>query len=400
MGTYIKIIITGISFSLLLLGTRVSTTTAQKAQLHLDLQLNEALANSQVINVNNILLSERKDVTIYNLFLQNENPTEPARDLYFNLRFHSDKRGLLANIYQRQGQPFSLEPGQQIYATNNDLSDGLPGVKERIVFDGGLTKAGERFLNRMNGSAKLPPGRYVVQVDIFQGGNSRNGGVWIASVEADLGGNAKASASGYDIFLTSPGGAVGTSEMEITNPYPEFRWEGSSGANYRLVVVEAKDRESPESLIQGALSTAPVKGNGNSGKGTLLDYEIVDVSLKKPNYQFPPSGVQALKQGEVYYWQVLTELSTSNGPEQRASEIWSFTMAEQEDRQLQKVNGEVRRVLSQLLDGNVVDQLRRAGYQFQSVEIDGEVISGPMALERLLELMERADGGEITIVKN
>lgn len=369
--------------------------SAQKAELFLDLQINESLDNAQVINITNLFTGRGNGSSLFTLFIKNENLSQPAGELYFNIRFRSDKKGLLANMYQKKDQPFSLQAGQQVYASANAISDGLPGVKENIGFDGGLTSTGRQFFNGLGGTTKLPPDNYRVQVDIFQGNNSRNGGVWVASAEAELGDGMVEDVR--DIFLTSPGNVIG-SEVEIINPYPEFRWEGSLGTAYRLVVVEAKGQESPESLLQGALNTEPVQSEGVRGMGTLLDYEILDIRLKKTNFQFPSSGVQALEPGKVYYWQVLSELSSGNGTDIRTSEIWSFAMSAQNSRYSQQINGELSRLLKQLLGENQYRQLQQNGFRLQSLVIEGEVITGTSALQRLAELEDKLDQGEISIV--
>lgn len=392
---YLKNITAACYFTLIILATGAAGVSAQRAQLSLDLQINESLTSAQVIHITNVFSGGGRGSSLYTLFLRNENVSQPADNLYFNIRFRSDKKGLLANMYQKQGQPFSLKPGQQVYATSNNIDGGLPGVEEDIRFDGGMTSTGRRFFNDLGGSAKLPPDRYKVQVDIFQGGNSINGGIWVASAEAELGESIREGM--YDIYLTSPGDVIG-SDTEITNPYPEFRWEGSPGIGYRLVVVEASGQDSPESLLQGALSTEPVQLNGNGGMETQLDYEILDVRLNQASFRFPSAGVQALESGKTYYWQVLTELSSSNGPDIRTSEIWSFTLAGPGSQQALQVSGELEQVLRQFLGNSQYEQLQQDGFRLQSLVIDGEVITGTSAQQRLMELKNKLDQGEISIV--
>ncbi len=379
----------------LLSGTSVQQSKAQNAQVFLELQLSPNLTNSQAINLTNILANNGRGTNLFSLYLQNENMSSAANNLYFNLELRSEKQGLIADMYQQQGKPFSLDPGQQIYATNNQVQTGLPGVEEQIDFDGGLTPDGEEFVNDLGGSTKLPADRYIVTVELYQGANKRNGGIRVASSVQEFGGDI--ADDDRDIFLTSPGDVVG-SGMEITNPYPEFRWEGSNGTNYRLIVVEAKGQDSPESLIQGALSTEPILNQGAAATGSLLDYEILDARARRTSFQMPPSGVQKLEPGKLYFWQVQAELNTSNGVETRTSEIWSFRLAEQGNQQTIQAGQELARTLRSLLGNDQYRQLAQRGFRLQSIVIDGQTITGPAALQQLVELKSKLDAGDISII--
>ncbi|MDZ7716226.1 MAG: hypothetical protein U5J95_08455 [Balneolaceae bacterium] len=382
---------------LLITAINVNYASAQQAQINLELQVNESLANSQVINLTNIIASNGSGANLFNIFIENLDTEATAQDLYLNVSLQSDKNGLIADLYQKQGQPFSLDPGQSVFATNNTIENGLPGVEESINFDGGLTTQGEEFVNDLGGSTKLPPDRYVIQIDIYQNANGRNGGVLLATAQAEIGGGIVDEVR--DIFLTSPGDAVG-SEAEITNPYPEFRWEGGINTQYRLIVVEANNQDGPETLIQSSVSTEPILENGSPGTGSLLQYEILDVRIQGTSFQMPPSGVQNLEEEKLYYWQVFAELSSSSGTDIRNSEIWGFILKGHGAGLTISSGGELGAALQALMESGELQELQNGGFKLGSIVIDEQTISGPAMLQRLIEFQNKVNNGEITIVNN
>lgn len=377
----------------LLLFVAISPVSAQ-ADLELQLEINESLANSQSINLSELVANRGQGPNLFTFFLRN-NSSNSVDNLYLNVLLRSDKNGKIGEVYQKQGQPFSMDAGQVVRATNNTIDNGLQGIEEQILFDGGLTPEGEEFINNLQGSTRLPPDRYIIEIAIFRGSNGVNGGQLLASSQAEIGANIVDEVR--DIYLTSPGAELG-SEMEIFNAYPEFRWDGSQDVQYRMIVVEASDRESAESLLQSGVSTDPILVNGIAGSGSLLDFEMVDVRLQSTSFQFPPSGVQNLVQGSQYYWQVFAEINTSNGIETRSSEIWSFTLAGHDTgRSGQGIaeEGELGRLLRELLGEDQYLRLLEENLELGSIEIDGEIITGPAILQRLLEFKNRVDEGEI-----
>ena len=384
---------------LLITAVNANQTLAQQAQIDLELQINESLANSQVINVTKIIANNGSGANLFSIFIENLDTENLADDLYLNLSLRSDKNGLLADLYQARVFSFSLDPGQRVFSTNSFLNDGLPGVEENINFDGGLTPEGKEFINQLGGSTNLPPDRYVLRIEIFQNANARSGGILVASDEAEIGGNITGEVR--DIFLTNPGDVIG-SEMEITTSYPEFRWEAAANTQYRLIVVKADGRDSPETLLQSSFSTEPILENGSAGVGSLLEYEILDVRLQNSSFQMPPSGVQKLEEGKRYYWQVFAELPTTSGRDIISSEIWEFTLKGLDDGLGIGSGGDLGVILGLLLDGDTIQisDLQEGGFKLISITIDGQTITGPAMLQRLSEFQDNVSTGEITVVNN
>jgi len=374
---------------ILALWVTASPVWAQQAQLSLDIQVNDALANSQSIDVQSLVSNTGSGPTLFQIFLQNKNPTEYANDLYLEVIIRSDKVGEIAHATQVNGQPFSLSPGQKVYATNNSISKGLPGVEEAIQFDGGLTQAGKDFVSNLQGNT-LPADRYSVEINIYQGGPQE---IKVASAKAEVGTHIVESTN--DFYLLSPGDVAGSNTM-IPNSYPNFQWQGQAGTSYRLLVVEAKEDDSPQSLLEGAASTPPQ--NGTSERGSLVDYEMLDVIVNGSNYQYPNTGVQDLEPGKTYYWRVIQQLKTGNGVDKKKSEIWGFELANhQKSVVAAQDNGKFSNALKTVL-GDKFQKFSQKGYSFKSLKIDGKVYRGGQALQKLLDLSRRAEQGDVSIV--
>lgn len=375
--------------ALITVGLLFINNKSAQAQLSLDIDIDETLRNSESINFQSIIASNWQGPRLFQMYLQNNNTSEHMHDLYMRIVMESNNRGRLVELEQVSGRPFSLNPGQQVVASNNNISRGLPNVEEAIIFDGGLTESGKDFVNKLKGLTSLPPDEYQVTVEIYQ---ESVGGTLLASESAEIGKSIVEDT--YDFYLLSPGDEVG-SEASISNSYPNFQWEGATGARYRLLVVEGREDDTPQSLMDGAASTDPIQVN-ESGDGSLVDYEMLDVIVDQSSFQYPTSGVQELESGQRYYWRVINQLRTANGVETRESEIWSFTIEGQDTRTVDQ-SAEVTRVLQQVL-GNQFQQMQQDGYSFQSIVIDGQTYQDAEALQKLMELGREAQQGDISIV--
>lgn len=361
-----------------------------EAQLSMDVEVDDNLSNAQSINVQSLIANNGKGPTLFRMYLQN-NSSEYKNDLYFRIIVESDNIGRIADIKQVSGQPFSLSPGQQVFATNNNIGDGLPGVEEAIQFSGDFTTEGEEFVNKLQGSTTLPADEYQVTIEIYRGSV---GGTPVISESAEIGANIVEDSR--DFYLLSPGDVVG-SDATISSSYPSFQWQGETGASYRLIVVEAKSNESAQSLMDGAQSTTPIQSNGSASGGSLLDYEMMDVVINQSSFQYPNSGVQSLEPGKKYYWRIVNELETSGGVDARESEIWNFTLLDTQNSGDNRENGEMTRTLRELL-GDRLQNITQEGYSFESISIDGQIFQDVQALQKLMELGQKAQQGDISIV--
>lgn len=380
-------------FLLLLLSIGVVPAQVLLAQekLNLEIDISPALENSQILSLTGLgLNTEGSGPVLLSGFLENATD-QRLENLFFEIKVRASKAGTILDLQQKSSQPFSLMPNQSVYATNNDLAkDQIPGIEESISFNGGLTSAGDDLINKLGGSTSLPRDVYTIQVTVFQVTNA-TGRKDLVTASVDVGGGAS-NFDASEIYLKTPGDEVGT-ETEITNPYPQFSWEGERNTTYRLLVVTANGEDSPESLLQSAKSSAPLEEGGS-----LLDFENLDVFVKDDSYQFPSSGVQSLKKGEEYYWQVITTVTVSRDTEERSSEIWSFILADDnENATAVTEEEEINEILVHLLGQERYDNLKDNGFILEGLEIDGEVYSGSTAIQQLELLLQKIRDEEIII---
>lgn len=384
-------------FSILCLSVLlIDVTEAQVHDIDLQIQAGPVLTNAEVIELTNIVLDESgSGARLFSIFLQNGTDQVQA-EFYLRISLSTASRGLIMEAIQSNDRSFSLNPGQAIFVSNNELAAGrIPGILSEIRFEGDITDEGIQLLNRLQGGTTLPPDEYLLEIELYQGSNSINGGNFITSNFITFGGDM--IEDDLSIFLQSPGDVAGTG-ARITNSYPEFRWEGQTGQTYRIVVVEEQQGESPETLIQSAKSTAP----GRIGQPvSLLENEVLDLIVDDTRLQFPSSGVQPLRSGRVYYWQIFTSLQTTAGEQERASEIWSFTLSGGfDDRSgIVEVDDELRSILIALLGPDVYNEFEQRNFDLQSLIIDGDEIAGEMARDHLLRLAERIRDGEIKLAR-
>lgn len=360
-------------------------------QLTMDFEIDETLENSQSINAQSLLANDLRGPRLFRLTLQNQSSSEYLNNLYLRVVIESDKIGRILEVRQVSGRPFSLDPGQQVFANNNNSGNGLPGVEEVILFERNFSEPGREFYNELKGSTSLPADQYQVTVEVHRG--SANGEL-LASKTDEIGTNLVEKTN--DFYLLSPGDELG-SEVVISSRYPNFQWQGGSAIRYRLVVVESKADESPQSLMEGAMSTEPIQLVGSNGGGSLLDYEMLDVIVNGTGYQYPNAGVQELQAGTQYYWRIIGQLETSNGIEERESEIWSFTLADLRSASGDLQAGQTAKILQRIL-GARFEEVRQNGFTFESVEIQGENFRSGQAVQKLMELVRKSEQGEVSIV--
>lgn len=390
---------------LLLIWAGFSSLNAQnQANIDLDVQAESILTNAQIIELANFAFDESGRGSRLVTFRMQNLGTEPwqylqqqgrAQNLYLDFQIVSDRRGTIVEAYQREGRPFSLAAGQSVVASNNAVARGsITGISEPIRLDGDLTTQGENLINSLQGRTTLPVDEYEIIVRIYQDGN-RFSGTLVAEASVVIGTNLVEG--DLSIYLQAPGDVAG-SDITISNSFPEFRWEGLPELTYRVVVVEEQPGETPETLIQSALSTSPARlGQSTS----LLEFENADVLVDGTSFQYPTSGVQALREGRRYYWQVFSTLVTTSGEERFSSEIWSFKLdggiARTTRTDAIELDDEVQQVLVALLGSAVFNELAGGDYQLESIDLDGVEFSGEMAREELIRLIEKIQEGKIKV---
>lgn len=365
-------------------------------RIELDLQAEPLLSNSQLISLVSLALDETgRGSRLFSFAIQNMSDAE-SDPLFIEYTATTSRFGLIIEAVQSARSPFRLQPGQVVVASNNDIAQSrLPGIPGTINFSADFTVGGEDFLNSLKGSSKLPADVYKITMNIFSNAPGVNGGTLEASQTVTIGENLVEDDE--TIFSLTPGDVEG-SDMIISNPFPEFRWEGRPDQTYRLIVVNRVEGEGPETLIESALSTDAARSNGSAN---LLQFENLDVTTEGTSFQFPSTGVQPLSEGETYYWQVFSILQTSQGEEIRSSEIWEFTLSERGGgnrgvaQEVIEMDGEIFLLLSAIIGEDRALELRESGYQLSSLELDGTEFTGQIANTKLEELLDKLREGKL-----
>lgn len=366
---------------------------AQADKAFLKIDANEALINAQVIGLASLRVNEKgTGPTLVSGTIIN-NTTERLENLYLDLSISSGIVGAIVETTQKPNYPFSLGPGQIVYATNNDIEkERIPGIQEELRFDGGLTPEGENFIENLDGT-NLPQDIYTVSVTLYQVDPNTGEKEILASDMLDLGGGTINDER--NIYLKAPGDVVGT-DASITNVNPHFDWEGDASFTYRLIVVRANGQDSPESLLEIAKSS-PATQNG----GSLLEFENLDTIVKGNAFLFPPFGAQALQPGQTYYWQVFYTVNSIAGDEEISSEIWSFQLSSLDNaNDVIELTDEAKALLKNLLGAGELSNLLEKGYSLSSLNLDGQEIKGPAVLVKLEEMIRKIRSGEMVISAN
>lgn len=386
-----------ITFFLLGLVTLVPKEFAIAQEINLQLEASASLENAQVLSLNSLGLENKNSGRVLvSAFLENMTG-ETINNLFLEVNISAAKLGTILEFNSNADQPFSLSPNQSVYITNNVLDNGrVPGIRENLSFSGGLTPEGDELLNNLSGSMSLPSDVYSIEVIVFRVTNAA-GRQNLAQSMVEIGATGMgASFNESEIYLKTPGDIVG-SATDITNPYPQFSWEGPNNVAYRLLVVEDNGQDSPESLLQSAKSSPETMREG----GSLLEFENLDVLVNRTSYQFPSSGAQALEQGKTYYWRVITSLRSNNDSEEISSEIWSFTLSGASGA-LDGVPNAQRyaRTIVELIGRDAYRELRSNGFELTAIEYDGQELTGVAAAEKLEEILQKIRDEEIILGGN
>jgi len=368
----------------------------QTDKLTLEFSLSPVLEQAQVLGLSSLGVdTEGGGPVIISGSLVN-NTTERLENLYFEFDVEAASYGVLARIRQQAAYPFSLNPGQVVFATNNDIqNEEIPGISDRLKFDGGLTSTGENFVEDLSGTT-LPNDQYSFAVRIYQVTEEGRREL-LANETIQLGGNISEGGvvDELTILLRTPGDLVGA-EAAITNPIPQLSWEGEASLNYRVLVVSGNGADSPESLLESAKSS-----EATDMGGSLLQFEYLDQNIRGNSLQYPTNGVQALVPGQTYYWQVVTSMNTALGTNEVVSEIWEFTLVDPgSESNVVEVDQETVQAIVQLIGQDTYNLLLETGYSFENIEIDGQVYTGVVGVQKILELIEKFQNGDLVIEGN
>ncbi len=370
------------------------SSKAQTNLLNLDVEVSPSLENAQVLGFTNLGIDQTGKGPVIVSFLMENTSGARLDNLFLDIVLSSNINGTIAEIYQQNDAPFSLETGQVVYATNNNLADErIPGIEEDLRFKANITDNGREFINNLQGSTSLPVDVYTATIAVYQNNNRLNGGNVIATASVEIGGGSEGDIR--DIFLKSPGDVVGTN-VEITNPLPEFSWDGEVNLTYRLVIVRDNGLDSPEALIQAAISTNPTSG-GTQAPGSLLEIENLDRIIRGINFQYPANGAQPLIPGNRYYWQLIAQIQTADGFESRPSTVWAFTLVDNSGNAIVEITPEAQQAIINILGNERYQRLSQRGFRLESMNLNGSELTGPQMVIRLERFLEKIRGEKIIV---
>lgn len=369
---------------------------SQSGAVSIDLLVSNEVLNAATISPSSLGIDSRgTGKKIFDVIIRN-NTAEVQKDLYIWVVFEATNFGRIIEVTQKAGSPFSLKANQIVQTNNNriEADGGLQGVEESLSFDVDDSRITD-FINVLKPGQVLPDDIYTFRGEIRQGGNTAE--FTIAEISVTLG--AKPATSDVDLFLNMPGGLLGSGES-IATVSPNFSWQGPSNKNYRLIVVkDSRDnKQSPEALIQLALSTPVALRTGTQTGEKLLDIEIIDAEVQGTSFNVPPFGTQKLAAGEKYFWQVYTIIETASGEKLVPSAIWEFQVIDPGSATSKETDDEIFRVLAGIVSADVLSSLQEKGYVLKVLELDGKRYESAVTINTALEdFKEKVEKKEITI---
>ena len=127
-------------------------TFGQSDKVTLEFSLSPILEQAQVLGLSSLGIdTEGGGPVIISGSLVN-NTTERLENLYFEFDVEAASYGVLADS-STSSISVSLNPGQVVFATNNDIqNEEIPGISDIMKFDGGLTSTGENFVEDLSGT--------------------------------------------------------------------------------------------------------------------------------------------------------------------------------------------------------------------------------------------------------
>lgn len=378
-----------------LLIVSIKVISAQNSGFEIEVRAEPLFNNAQIAELTTLTATEGSSSTRLMTITVTNMTDEVADDLFLDIDVRSSREGILMESFQRNNTPFQLNAGEVAFISNLDIARGrLPNTTGTITFDASLTANGRNFLNKLQGINTLPPDDYTIIVRLYRRNNSRNGGIFLDEAEATTGQNL--IDSDFYIYQLAPGDYLG-SNTSITNPYPEFRWEGLPQQTYRLILVESVGGESAQALIESVLSIPP----GQDGSGAdQLEYEYLNAVVEGTSFQYPSFGSKSLKLGRTYYWQVFSDLRTTSGISQRSSDIWSFRLREgTQSANDVTIDEELESLLIALIGTERTQNVMRNNFSLFEIELDGQVFTGQSARDELMILLEKVRKNNVKLIE-
>lgn len=361
--------------------------------VEIELDISEQVASAGLLSLAQLGVFDGAEAPVFLTGMVRNLTQETLTSLYFEVKVNSSRRGTVLIISQDRAYPFSLRPQQTIFVNNNNVArNQIPGLQEPLVFNTELTPPGNRLMETLSGSGTLPADMFTVEVRVLRI-TPESGTEVLSSAVAEAG--SVIAPETDDIFLRTPGGAADAEVFEITNPWPQFSWDGSPGNKYRLLVVTDNGEDSPEALLENARSSPPA-----SEGGSLLAFENLDVVVTGNSFRYPVSGVQALEAGKTYYWRVITYVDKGPEKAENLSEIWSFRLVKGAEELPVPGGEETGPLLQALIGEEAYRELINAGFTLNELETEEGSFRGSAAAAKLAEIIRKIEDGLIILGDN
>ncbi len=384
-------------FLLLLYNLVVEIGYAQDCYLQdvvsIDIELAPVLSEAQILGLTALGLdSKGSGPQIISGTLKNETE-KTLYNLFLEIKIEASTLGVLGRVEQQAQYPFSLAPMQVVFGTNNDIiNEKIPGIVESLRFNAEITEVGEKFIENLGGLTELPNDVYTIYTSVSQVTDKCGRTILAEEITSVGGGVENIVVDELSVLLKAPGSEVG-SNFAISNPYPQFSWDGNPNIEYRIIVVSDENDQDVQTMINDA------KGSSADGQ-LIIPYEYLDKTVKGINLQYPTVNAKPLEQGKRYYWQVSTELNSISGTEEYVSDIWTFTLINSSDStnvQILEIDEKSTQAIYALIGSDLFEMLLEQGFNFEGLEIDDQIYIGQNALVKLSDLLDSINNGEIFV---
>lgn len=96
-------------------------------------------------------------------------------------------------------------------------------------------------------------------------------------------------------------------------------------------------------------------------------------------------------------------MGTLTGTEEYVSDIWSFTLIDPSDGSAvaaQEIDEDTIQALIALVGSELYTTLSEDGFLFESIELDGQTFSGVTGIQKLADILQLINDGDIIVNDN
>ncbi len=286
------------------------------------------------------------------------------RQVILSLQIISENYGVLA---QGESKPFVLRPDTLIELDNRKLAQGNSPFE---LADYSLNQDNlKKLQDAIMSTGLLPSDHYsfILKIQDVKDPSAQNE----KDINLDI-------TNPTVIELFSPGAPVGSSELpQLYTQQPQFVWN-SNAESFTITICERMpSNSSPEDVMQ---NVPRYKGE-----------------VKGTSFLYPASGAYPLEEGKTYYWQVSSNVQTSNGPYLLKSEIWGFKIARRESPGKRLLQAQIQA----LAENPIFENFFQDGGQLEGYHPTGVVFLNGQAvsMEDVQILLGKIESGQIKVIR-